>query len=142
MMDLGRLLLATALVASPLLMQPAPAAAQVSFGIGIGTYPAYPVYPAYPYPYAYYPPPPVYYVPPYATYVPPPPAYSPAPGATAPGTTAPGTTGPISASPHGTTAQRACYAGAYVCPLDRNLTAGDACGCPTPSGQRAWGRVG
>ena len=39
-------------------------------------------------------------------------------------------------------AGQACYAGAYVCPLERPAPAGDACSCPARGGQRAWGRVG
>ncbi|HEY8614019.1 MAG TPA: hypothetical protein VIL69_22390 [Roseomonas sp.] len=115
MIDVRRLLLAAALLASPLIPT-APAEAQVSFGIGIG--PAYPVYPAYPYPYAYPPPPPAYYVPPYPAYAPPYPSYAPRP------------------------AGQTCYAGAYICPLERPLPAGDACACPAQNGRRAWGRVG
>nr|MCV4207259.1 hypothetical protein [Roseomonas sp. SXEYE001] len=121
MIDVRRLVLATALMASPLLLSgPAEARGGVSFGIGIGVpiYPAYPVYPAYPYAYPVPPPPPPYYIPPYPAYAPPP-AY------------------PVPRPPGQT-----CYAGAFICPLDRNLSAGDACGCPAPNGQRAWGRVG
>ena len=62
--------------------------------------------------YPYAYPPPAYYVPPYPAYAAPRPA------------------------------GQACYAGAYVCPLDRPMAAGDACGCPAMNGQRAWGRVG
>ncbi|WP_159349195.1 hypothetical protein [Roseomonas harenae] len=123
MMVARRIALAAALLASPLILTaPADAHGGASFGIGIGVpvYPAYPAYPAYPYAYGYpVVPPPAYYAPPFPAYAPPPPAYSvPRP---------PGQT---------------CYAGAYVCPLDRNLSAGDACGCLAPNGQRAWGRVG
>lgn len=107
-----RLLVAAALAMPPLLLA-APAGAQVSFGFGFG--PAYPVFPAYPYAYA---PPPGWVVPAYPAY-PPPPSY-------------------LVPRPPGQT----CYAGAYVCPLDRTLAAGDACGCPAGNGQRAWGRVG
>ncbi|MBP0443783.1 hypothetical protein J8J14_03235 [Roseomonas sp. SSH11] len=103
--------LAVALMALPLLSA-GTAAAQVSFGIGIG-----PAYPVYPYPYAY-PPPPAWYVPPFPAYAPPP-AYV-APRA----------------------AGQACYAGAYICPLERPVPAGDACACPARNGGRAWGRVG
>lgn len=33
-----------------------------------------------------------------------------------------------------------CYAGAYVCPLDRPAAVGAPCGCPTAQGT-AWGRA-
>ncbi|SHJ36036.1 hypothetical protein SAMN02745194_02404 [Roseomonas rosea] len=118
MTELRRLFLAAALAALPFLST-APAEAQVTFGFGFG--PAYPVYPAYPYPYPY-----AYPVPPPAWTVPPYPAYAPPPVVVVP------------PRPPGQT----CYAGAYICPLDRTLSAGDACGCPAPNGGRAWGRVG
>jgi hypothetical protein len=35
----------------------------------------------------------------------------------------------------------ACYAGAYVCPLDQPGPRGEPCSCPTNNG-RAWGRIG
>lgn len=60
-------------------------------------------------------PPPVYYYPPPAYY--PPPVYTPAP------------------------AGQACYAGPYVCPLDRPSPVGAPCSCPTNNG-RAGGQVG
>lgn len=81
-----------------------------------------PVYPAYPYPY----PPPAYYAPPFPAYPAPYPPYPP----------------PYPAYVAPRPAGQACYAGAYVCPLDRPLAAGDACACPARNGQRAWGRVG
>jgi hypothetical protein len=69
----------------------------------------------------YYYPPPVYYAPPPVYYAPPP-AYA-APGYVAP------------ASGQG------CYAGAYVCPLDRPSPVGSPCSCPSNQG-RAYGRTG
>lgn len=112
----GRILLASALAASALLPAgPAEARGGVVLGFGVGV----PVYPALPYPY----PPPAYYAPPFPAY--PTPYAPPYPAYTAP-------------RPAG----QACYAGAYVCPLDRPLAAGDACACPARNGQHAWGRVG
>ncbi|MFC7735842.1 hypothetical protein ACFQX4_08255 [Roseomonas sp. GCM10028921] len=117
MIDARRFLLAAALLAAPLLpAAPAEARGGVSFGVGIGTgYPYYPAYPYDPFPYAYSVPvvPAVPYVAPYPAYAPP-------------------------ARPLG----QACYAGAYVCPLERAAPAGDACACPARGGQSAWGRVG
>lgn len=56
-------------------------------------------------------------------YAPPPPIYyAPAPAYVAP--------------PGGQT----CYAGAYICPLDRPTPAGGNCSCPTNNG-RAFGRA-
>jgi hypothetical protein len=37
-------------------------------------------------------------------------------------------------------AEEGCYAGAYVCPLDRPAVVGEPCGCPTAQGT-AWGRA-
>jgi hypothetical protein len=62
-----------------------------------------------------YVPPPVYYAPPPYYYVPPPVAYSPPSG-------------------------RACYAGAYVCPMGSSVAVGRSCSCPTNTG-RAWGQT-
>jgi hypothetical protein len=92
-----------------------PAQARVFVGIGIPFYgPGF-----YPPP-IYYPPPPVYYAPP-AVYAPPPPAYSQAPAPTSGG--------------------QACYAGPYVCPMDRPVASGSNCYCPGNGGQRVWGRA-
>lgn len=117
-MSTARRILLAALAASPLLLPPpAEARGGVFLGFGVGV----PVYPAYPYfPPAYYPP---------AVY----PAY---PGYAAPYPVAPPPYVPV--RPAG----QSCYAGAYVCPLDRPVAAGDACSCPARGGQRAWGRVG
>ena len=66
----------------------------------------------------YVPPPPVYVPPPVYYYAPPPPVY-------------------YETAPSG----QACYAGSYVCPLDRATPVGGPCSCPTNSG-RAAGKVG
>ena len=118
-----RILLAAALAASPLLLSPSAEARGgvfLGFGVGVPVYPAYPYYPPGYYPPAYYPP---------TVY----PAY---PGYAAPYPVAP----PAYVAPR--PAGQACYAGAYVCPMDRPVAAGDACSCPAQGGQRAWGRVG
>ncbi|WP_052401311.1 hypothetical protein [Muricoccus aerilatus] len=116
MSKVRRILLVAALLASALpLSAPAEARGGVFLGFGVGV----PVYPAYPYAY----PPPAYYVPPYPAYA----APYPAPY-----------TAYVAPRPVG----QACYAGAYVCPLERPMAAGDACACPAMNGQRAWGRVG
>jgi hypothetical protein len=86
----------------------------VSLGLGFGA----PYY--YPPPF-YYPSPPVYYAPPQAYYQPPPQAYSQAP-------------------PVGSGGQ-SCYAGAYVCPMDRPVATGASCYCPGNNGQRVGGRA-
>ncbi len=99
------------------------AEARVFIGIGI------PFGGFYPPPY-YYPPPPVYYAPPpvvYAppqTYAPPPQAYSPAPQVAGPGG-----------------AGQACYAGPYVCPMDRAKASGGRCFCLGNGGESVWGRT-
>jgi hypothetical protein len=59
----------------------------------------------------YYPPPVVYAAPP-MVYAPPPVVYDPGPPAA-----------------------RSCYAGAYVCPLDRPTPPGGPCSCPTETGR-------
>jgi hypothetical protein len=92
-----------------------PADARVFFGIGIPFYgPGF-----YPPP-VYYPPPPAYYAPPPVVYAPPQ-AYTPAP----------------TTEPSG----QACYAGPYVCPMDRPVAPGGSCYCPGNGGQRVWGRA-
>jgi hypothetical protein len=96
-----------------------PASARVFVGIGIPFYgpgfygPGY-----YPGPY-YYPPPPAYYPPPPPVVYAPPQAYSQSPGG----------------------AGQMCYAGAYVCPMDRPVPAGDGCYCLGNGGQRVWGKA-
>jgi hypothetical protein len=93
-----------------------PAHARVFVGIGIPFYgPGY-----YPPP-VYYPPPPVYYAPPPpVVYAPPPQTYSQAP------------------APYG---GQTCYAGAYVCPMDRPVAPGGSCYCLGNGAQRVWGRA-
>lgn len=104
-----------------------PASARVFVGVGIPFYgPGF-----YPPP-IYYPPPPVYYTPPppviYAQPQPPviyaqPRAYS------------QGSYGAPSGS------GQACYAGAYVCPMDRPTAGGGSCYCLGNGGQRIWGKT-
>jgi len=74
-------------------------------------------------------PPPAYYYPPPAYYYPP--AYA----APSPAYAAPADTGSGPPAPGG-----ACYAGQWVCPLDRATPSGDSCSCPA-SGGRIWGRA-
>ena len=94
----------------------APAQARVFFGFGVPLYFGPPVYAPPP---VYYPPPPYYYAPPPVTYAPPP-AYSPMPTSPASG--------------------QSCYAGGYVCPMDRPVSPGSGCYC-TVNGGRVWGRA-
>jgi hypothetical protein len=106
----------------------APAQARIFVGIGIPFYgPGY-----YPAPYYYPPPPPVYYAPPPPVYYAPPPPeiytppqrnYSQIPAA---------------ASANG---GQACYAGSYVCPMDRPVVAGGNCYCLGNGGQKVWGKT-
>ena len=94
-----------------------PADARVFVGIGIPFYgPGF-----YPPPYYYPPPPPVYYAPPPPVVYAPPQAYSPPP------------------QPPG--AGQSCYAGPYVCPMDRPIATGGNCYCPGNGGERVWGRA-
>lgn len=70
-----------------------------------------------------YAPPPVYYPPP-TYYAPPPPVvYAP----------------PSAYAPQYQSGQ-SCYAGAYVCPMDRPVTPDSGCYC-TVNGARVWGRA-
>jgi hypothetical protein len=85
----------------------------VAFGLGLGAIAAAPYYYAPP----YYPP--VYYSPPQTYYQPPPQGYSQAQGG----------------------GGQSCYAGAYVCPMDRPVATGASCYCPGNSGQRVPGRA-
>jgi hypothetical protein len=92
-----------------------PAQARVWIGFGVPFYgPGF-------YPAPYYYPPPVYYPPP------PPPVYAP-----------PQT---YSQAPAPAGGGQMCYAGAYVCPMDRPVAPGASCYCPGNSGQRVWGRA-
>jgi hypothetical protein len=111
-----RLAVASALCATFAGLASNPAHARVFVGFGIPFYgPGF-----YPPPYYYPPPPPVYYAPPPPVIYAPPPVYSP----------------PLSG-----TGGQACYAGAYVCPMDRPVATGGSCYCPGNGGQRVWGRA-
>lgn len=113
-----RATIALALCAAFIGLTGAPAQARVFVGIGVPFYgPGF-----YPPP-IYYPPPPVYYAPPPPTYYIPPQAYGAAPGMAQSG------------------AGQACYAGSYVCPMDRPVATGGSCYCPGSGGQRVWGRA-
>jgi hypothetical protein len=93
-----------------------PAEARIFVGIGVPFYgPGY-----YPPPVYYPPPPPVYYAPPPTVYAPPPQSYSQGPAEGGPGQT--------------------CYAGPYVCPMDRPTATGSNCYCLGNGGARVWGR--
>jgi len=95
----------------------APAQARVWVGVGIPFWgPGF-----YPPPY-YYPPPAYYPPPPPVVYAPPPQSY--------------GQQAPM-AAPGG----QSCYAGPYVCPMDRPVGSGTSCYCPGNGGQRVWGRA-
>jgi hypothetical protein len=83
----------------------------VAFGFGLGAIAVAPYYYAPP----YYPP--VYYTPPQTYYQPPPRGYSQAQGG----------------------GGQSCYAGAYVCPMDRPVTTGASCYCPGNNGQKVPG---
>jgi hypothetical protein len=101
-----------------------PAQARVFIGIGIPFYgPAF-----YPPP-VYYPPPPVYYAPPVVYAPPPAQTYTPGPayGASTPG----------GASGGG----QLCYAGPYVCPMERPVATGGSCYCLGNGGERVTGRA-
>ena len=96
-----------------------PAEARVFVGIGIPFYgPGF-----YPPP-IYYPPPPVYYAPPPPMYYTPPQAYA--------------TPAPAMRSGGG---GQSCYAGPYVCPMDRPVSPGAGCYCPGNGGQKVWGQA-
>jgi hypothetical protein len=96
-----------------------PAQARVFIGIGVPFFgPGY-----YPAPY-YYPPPPVYYAPPPAEYPPQAQNYSQMP----------------SGAPAGGGGQ-ACYAGSYVCPMDRPVASGASCYCLGNGAQKVWGKA-
>jgi hypothetical protein len=67
---------------------------------------------------------PYYYPPPYY-YPQPPVVYAP----------------PQTSSPASGGGQQSCYAGAYICPMDRPIAAGAGCYCLGNSGQRVSGRA-
>ena len=116
-----------------------PAQARVSFGVGIGIplygpgyYPP-PIYYPPPPPIYYAPPPPIYYPLPPVYYTPPPPVYyTPPQQSYVP---------PPAGAVTGSGAGQACYAGAYVCPMDRPVATGAGCYCSGNSGQRVLGRA-
>jgi hypothetical protein len=122
MQFLRRATVAVALCAAMVGLAAGPAHARIWVGIGIPFYGYGPGY--YPGPYYYYPPPPVYYTPPPPVVYAPPQAYSPAPAA----------------APRDGAGQ-ACYAGPYVCPMDRPVATGAGCYCPGNGGQKVWGRA-
>ena len=96
----------------------APAQARIFVGVGIPFYgPGY-------YPAPYYYPPPVYYAPP------PPVVYAPPQQQNY-------TQIPAATSAHG---EQSCYAGPYVCPMDRPVMTGGSCYCLGNGGQRVWGK--
>lgn len=112
---LRRTTVAAALCAAAVGLAGSPAHARVFVGIGIPFYgPGYYAPPPY-----YYPPPPVYYAPPPAVYAPQNYSQGPAPGG-------PGQT---------------CYAGPYVCPMDRPTATGANCYCLGNGGVRVWGKA-
>jgi len=117
LLTLGRTLVATALFAVMLGLAASPAQARVFIGIGVPFFgPGY--YPGY-YPAPYYYPPPVYYAPPPVAYSPPAQNYSQAP----------------------TGGGQACYAGPYVCPMDRPVASGASCYCLGSGAQKVWGKA-
>jgi hypothetical protein len=116
--SLRRTVATLALCAASLALASSPASARVFVGFGFGVPLGYPGWGWYPPP-VYYPPPPVYYAPP-AVYSPPQ-TYSQAPAPTG---------------------QQSCYAGPYVCPMDRPVASGTSCYCVGNGGQRIWGRAG
>ena len=98
-----------------------PANAGVFVGVGIPFYGPGFYGPGY-YPSPYYYPPPAYYPPPPPVVYSPPQAYAP------------------QLHRH-TGAGQMCYAGAYVCPMDRPVAAGGGCYCLGNGGQHVWGRA-
>jgi hypothetical protein len=113
---LRRLTVALVLCAALAGLASNPAQARVFVGIGIPFYgPGF-----YPPPYYYPPPPPVYYAPPPPVVYAPPQAYTPPPQASGSG--------------------QSCYAGSYVCPMDRPIATGGNCYCLGNGGERVWGR--
>jgi hypothetical protein len=96
-----------------------PAQARVFIGVGI-PFPGY--YPGY-WPGPYYYPPPAYYPPPPVVYAPPPQAYSQMP------------------SPTPSSGGQSCYAGPYVCPMDRPVATGASCYCLGNGSQKVWGKA-
>jgi hypothetical protein len=118
--SLRRIAAAFALCAAILGLASASAQARVFVGVGLGV----PLFygPGYYPPPIYYPPPPVYYAPPPVYYAPPP-IYVPGPATAQAGR------------------GQSCYAGPYVCPMDRSVATGASCYCLGNAGQRVWGRA-
>ena len=119
---ISRITAALALCAAVFGLTASPAHARVFVGVGIGV----PFYGWGGWGPGFYPAP-DYYPPPW-TYAPPPIVYTPPPQGFAPGP------GP---QPGG---GQACYAGPYVCPMDRPVAPGSSCYCLGNGGQRVWGR--
>jgi hypothetical protein len=117
---LRRIMVVSALCAAALGLTCGPAQARVFVGLGFGL----PLY----YGPGYYPPP-VYYPPPIYYAPPPPPVYYVPPQTYTPGATA------------RAGGQQSCYAGAYVCPMERPVAAGASCYCLGNGGQKVWGRA-
>jgi hypothetical protein len=114
-----RAAVAVALCAAMVGLASSSAQARVFVGIGIPFYgPGF-------YPAPYYYPPPAYYPPPPVVYAPslPPQNYSQMPAA----------------EPSG--GGQSCYAGPYVCPMDRPVSAGSSCYCLGNGGQKVWGKA-
>jgi hypothetical protein len=84
--------------------------------------------------------PPVYYAPPPVYYAPPP-AYYAAPGYPPPGYPPAGYP-PAGYPPTASEAGASCYAGAYVCPLERPGPPNTQCSCPTRDGRQILGHIG
>ena len=124
--SIGLAALGAALVG--LVIAPTPASARVWIGFG---------FPLYVGPPAYYAPPPVYYPPP--AYYPPPVSYAQPPASYAQPPSA--YAQPPGAASGATQAGQACYAGSYVCPMDRPVASGSSCYCPANDGSRAWGHA-
>jgi hypothetical protein len=117
---LRRTIVTVTLCAAMVGLAGSPAHARVFVGIGIPFYGPGFYGPGYYPPPAYYPPPPVYYPPPPAYYAPPQ-TYSQAPAPAGGG--------------------QSCYAGAYVCPMDRPVAPGGSCYCLGNGGAKVWGNA-
>jgi hypothetical protein len=117
MQSLRRITVAIALCAAFVGLAPSPANARVFVGIGVPFFgPGF-------YPPPYYYPPPAYYPPPPVMYAPPPQVYAP----------------PQAMAPSG--AGQSCYAGPYICPMDRPVATGGNCYCLGNGGGHVWGRA-
>ncbi|MFL5255832.1 MAG: hypothetical protein ACJ8AI_23630 [Rhodopila sp.] len=112
---------AVSAVAAATLCCPPPAQARVFVGVGVGV----PFFGPWVPPPVYYPPP-VFYAPPPVYYTPPQ-AYAPPSGS--------------QAAAGATASRQSCYAGAYVCPMDRLVPSGATCWCAANNGQRVFGQA-